>query len=150
MRKEQLCWDCKNACANSCCWMRDYTPVPGWKAQVVARKKSDQGQYLGKSYFIVKCPNFVKDTKHKEEKKNGLTISEAVRFRIDELLSKKRIGWKDLEHKAFVAASVVKTVARCRAKSVNVRTIYAVSEFFNMTVSEFFDSPIFNAEKIDF
>ena len=150
MAKEQLCWDCKNACANQCCWMRNCTPVPGWDAKVVARKKSDQGQYLGKSYFIVKCPNFVKDKKCKEEKKDGITISEAVRFRINELLSKKKIGWEDLERKTFVRAGVIKTVARCRAKSVNVRTIYAVSELFHMTVSEFFDSPIFDAGKIDF
>lgn len=77
MRKEQLCWDCKNACANSCCWMRDYTPVPGWKAQVVARKKSDQGAYLGQSFFIKSCPNFVKDKQDKTSVNGNLTKTES-------------------------------------------------------------------------
>lgn len=77
MAKEQLCWDCKNACANQCCWMRNCTPVPGWDAKVVARKKSDQGQYLGKSYFIVKCPNFVQEEKDKTTVNSNLSKTES-------------------------------------------------------------------------
>ena len=30
MRKESLCWDCKNATGN-CPWSRDFSPVNGWE-----------------------------------------------------------------------------------------------------------------------
>lgn len=151
MSREQLCWNCKNACANRCCWMRDFTPVPGWVAKQVAQKNSDHGPYWGPTYAIESCPNFVKETECKKKSENSFTISKAVRMRINELLYKKNIaGWEDFEQKAFVPTGVVKTVARCRSKSVNVKTIFAVAECFDITVAEFFNSPIFDVEKIDF
>jgi len=82
MRKEQLCWDCKNACANACCWMRDCTPVPGWDAKEVARHKSDQGLYLGPTYAIKSCPNFVQDEKDKTSVSSNLSKVESSMQRI--------------------------------------------------------------------
>lgn len=46
-RREQLCWDCKNA-VGRCPWSRNFTPVDGWDAEAD-----------GDGYKIYDCPLFV-------------------------------------------------------------------------------------------
>lgn len=48
--KCNICWDCGNACANKCDYIRLGTAIKGWTA-----RKHDDG------YLIDKCPNFVTD-----------------------------------------------------------------------------------------
>lgn len=48
--KCNICWDCGNACANKCDYIRLGRPVAGWTA------RKGRGNYL-----IEKCPNFVTD-----------------------------------------------------------------------------------------
>lgn len=48
--KYNICWDCGNACANKCDYIRLGTEIKGWTAQ----KRDDY-------YLIDQCPNFVSD-----------------------------------------------------------------------------------------
>ena len=48
--KYNICWDCGNACANKCDYIRLGTEIKGW----TARKGNG-------NYIIEKCPNFVSD-----------------------------------------------------------------------------------------
>lgn len=40
-KKDQLCWECKNACGG-CEWSANLEPVPGWTAEKVPRR-----EYIG-------------------------------------------------------------------------------------------------------
>lgn len=53
------CWDCKNSTKpNVCPWARDFTPVPGWKAE----KTSVRGiSNLMDTYNVIECPLFKRD-----------------------------------------------------------------------------------------
>lgn len=48
--KYNICWDCGNACANKCDYIRLGVEINGW----TARKHDDY-------YLINQCPNFVSD-----------------------------------------------------------------------------------------
>ena len=58
-RKDQLCWDCKNA-TGGCEWLE---PVPGWTAKKVPRLEyanTTANKRLGFTYKIAACPKFEK------------------------------------------------------------------------------------------
>lgn len=48
--KYNICWECGNACANKCEYVRSGRAIKGWTA------RKGKGNYL-----ISKCPNFVTD-----------------------------------------------------------------------------------------
>lgn len=55
----QLCWKCKRSTnVNMCPWVRNGTPVPGWKATPTYIKSNDGFE---ESYAIRECPLFVKE-----------------------------------------------------------------------------------------
>lgn len=61
-RKDQLCWDCKNA-TGGCEWSSCLEPVPGWTAEKVPRweyANTTENKHLGFSYKIAACPKFEK------------------------------------------------------------------------------------------
>ena len=54
-----LCWNCRNATNPDVCpWVRDFTPVKGWKAEsnMVGRKP-----YIYESFLVKECPLFKRD-----------------------------------------------------------------------------------------
>lgn len=61
--KATLCTYCDNAYAGRCSWFTNYTPVPGWTAD----EKKHEPNASGPSYFVRKCPNFVKDKPRKHK-----------------------------------------------------------------------------------
>lgn len=57
--RDTLCWNCKNTSGNKCPWFsKAEKPVEGWNAVrndiFVANRKV-------KSYYVIDCPNFVKE-----------------------------------------------------------------------------------------
>lgn len=55
----QPCWKCKRSTSgNLCPWVRNGTPVPGWKATPTYIKSNDGFEY---SYMIHECPLFIKE-----------------------------------------------------------------------------------------
>lgn len=69
MKKEQLCWDCKNASPLRCCWFSD--------------EKYPQGCIVDSDNFIVECKYFIEQEKIKtdEQKAKELNISLRTYFR---------------------------------------------------------------------
>ena len=49
---ETLCWDCAKACGR-CSWSSNFVPVDGWEAIP-----------CGKSYEVVRCPEFEGDCRN--------------------------------------------------------------------------------------
>ena len=55
---QTLCWTCRNAYADRCCWMRNCTPVEGWVAERISIKFKI---YFTPSYLVRECPNYAVD-----------------------------------------------------------------------------------------
>lgn len=78
-----------------------------------------------------------------------MNISQAVSLRILELLKEKNISQYKLEHNACLSHDTVKSIMKGKAKGVNLKTIIAIADGFNMTASEFLDSQLFNYDNVN-
>lgn len=72
-----------------------------------------------------------------------MNISQAVAIRICELLKEKGLTQYKLEHKACLSHDTIKSIMKGKAKGVNLKTLIAISDGFDMTVSEFLNSDLF-------
>lgn len=55
----QLCWRCARATSGLLCpWVRDGSPVDGWRAEPTYIKSNDNFEH---SYAIRECPLFIKE-----------------------------------------------------------------------------------------
>ncbi|MCM1546440.1 MAG: helix-turn-helix domain-containing protein [Clostridiales bacterium] len=72
-----------------------------------------------------------------------MNISQAVAERIRELLKQKNLTQYKLEQKACVSHETLKSIMKGKAKGVNLRTLIAVADGLDMTVSQFLDSRLF-------
>ncbi len=80
---------------------------------------------------------------------NQINVSQAVALRISELLKLKNMTQYKLEHEACLSHDTVKSIMKNKAKGVNLKTIIAIADGFQMTASEFLNSPLFNYENLD-
>lgn len=76
-------------------------------------------------------------------KRFDMNISQAVAIRIKELLQEKQLTQYRLEQKACLSHDTVKSIMKGKAKGVNLKTLIAISDGFEMTVSEFLNSELF-------
>ena len=72
-----------------------------------------------------------------------MSISQAVAKRIAELSKEKNISQYKLEHNACLSHETIKSIMKGKAKGVNLKTIIAIADGFNMSVSQFLDSELF-------
>ncbi|MDE5562766.1 MAG: helix-turn-helix transcriptional regulator [Clostridiales bacterium] len=72
-----------------------------------------------------------------------MNISQAVAIRIKELLQEKKLTQYRLEQLACLSHDTVKSIMKGKAKGVNLKTLIAISDGFEMTVSEFLNSELF-------
>ena len=72
-----------------------------------------------------------------------MSISQAVAKRIAELLKEKNISQYKLEHNACLSHETIKSIMKGKAKGVNLKTIIVIADGFNMSVSQFLDSELF-------
>ena len=78
-----------------------------------------------------------------------MTISQAVAFRISELLKEKGLSQYKLEQKACLSHDTVKSIMKGKAKGVNLKTVVAIADGFEMSVSEFLNSCVFDYDNLD-
>ena len=78
-----------------------------------------------------------------------MKISEAVAIRLGRILTERNMTQYRLEKEIAMPHNTMKTLMGKRNNSVNLRTIMQISKGLNMTVSEFFDDPIFEDENIE-
>ena len=72
-----------------------------------------------------------------------MNISEAVALRIRELLKEKNMTQYKLEQKACLSHDTVKSIMKGKAKGVNLRTVIAIADGFDMTIYDFLNSKLF-------
>ncbi len=78
-----------------------------------------------------------------------MDISQAVALRIKELLREKNMTQYKLEQKACLSHDTVKSIMKGKAKGVNLKTVIAIADGFNMAVNEFLNSPLFLYENLN-
>ncbi len=77
-----------------------------------------------------------------------MKINEAVSKRITELCRNRNMTQYSLSLKSGVPQSTLSTIMNCTFPSMKLRIIYEVCEGFEITLGEFFDSPLFARENI--
>ena len=78
-----------------------------------------------------------------------MTISEAVAQRIRSLLYTKNISQYSLEQKTGLSHDTLKSIMKGKAKGVNLKTVIAIADGFEMNVDEFLRDPLFLYENLN-
>lgn len=78
-----------------------------------------------------------------------MTLNKAFAMRISSLLIKNNISKYKLEKETGLTHSALRYIFNEVNKDVKFSTIVKVAEFFNMTLSEFFDDDIFKYENFE-
>ena len=78
-----------------------------------------------------------------------MTVCQAVKQRITELLEEKKITLYRLTIDAGVLHGTMMGIMQLRNKSVNLAIIIQIADGFKMTVAEFLSSPLFDRKKFD-
>ncbi len=75
-------------------------------------------------------------------------LNEAISKRIHELCEAQNITQYGLSQKSGVPQSTLSTIMNCTFPSMKMRIIYEICEGFEITLKDFFDSPLFDRENI--
>ena len=78
-----------------------------------------------------------------------MKLSTAVALRISNLLREKNMSQYRLEKNIAMPHNTMKTLMGERNKSVNLRTVLQIIRGLDLTVSEFFNDPIFESDELD-
>ena len=78
-----------------------------------------------------------------------MNISRAVSLRIAELLKEKDLSLYRLEHNSCLSHDTIKSIIKGKAKGVNLKTLIAIADGFEMKVSECLDSSLFNYDNLN-
>lgn len=77
-----------------------------------------------------------------------MTLSQAVSMRITELLKQRNLTQYALHKLSGVPQSTLSTIINCRFPGMKLRIIYEICEGLEITLEEFFNSPLFARENI--
>ncbi len=78
-----------------------------------------------------------------------MNISQAVALRISELLKLNNLTQYKLEKISGLSHDTIKSIMKGKAKGVNLKTVICIADGFNMTVSEFLNSSLFNYDNLN-
>lgn len=73
-----------------------------------------------------------------------LKLNEAVSIRLKELLAQYNMTQYQLSSKSGVPKSTVSTLVNCTYDSVKLRIIHELCQGFSISITEFFQSPLFD------
>ena len=76
-------------------------------------------------------------------------ISKAVAMRISELLKQQNMTQYKLEQKTGISHDTIKSIMKGKAKGVNLKTVIAIADGFEMTINEFLNSDLFLYENLN-
>ncbi|SOC22069.1 helix-turn-helix protein [Ureibacillus xyleni] len=72
-----------------------------------------------------------------------ITMQEAIRQRITDLMSEQNLTISQLAEKANVTQSTVNEIVKGRVKNPSVLSIYKLSSALGLELGEFYDHPLF-------
>ncbi len=77
-----------------------------------------------------------------------MQLSEAVSRRITELCKERGLSQYALHKLTGVSQSTLSTIINCKFSGMKLRIIYEICEGLEISLTEFFNSPIFDRENI--
>lgn len=77
-----------------------------------------------------------------------MLLAEAVAKRLDELLEERKITAYKLFILSGVGQSTISAIRNKKNRSVDLRIIYELTQGLEISLTEFFDSPLFSVENI--
>ncbi|MBR6562351.1 MAG: helix-turn-helix transcriptional regulator [Clostridia bacterium] len=77
-----------------------------------------------------------------------MRLNEAIATRIRELCREKGLTQYALSMKSGVPQSTLSTIMSCAFPSMKLRIIYEICEGLEMSIKDFFDSPLFDRENL--
>ena len=77
-----------------------------------------------------------------------MTLSNAVSKRIRNILNDKKMTQYRLEQNAGISHSTMNSFLNARYKGCNLTTVVLIVRALGMTISEFFNDPIFESEDL--
>ena len=78
-----------------------------------------------------------------------MKLYEAVSEGIQELLLERNMTQYQLSMKSGVPKSTIGNLVHCQYDSMKLRIIHELCQGLNITISEFFDSKLFNEENLE-
>ena len=78
-----------------------------------------------------------------------MKLNEAVSQRLQELLKERGMTQYQLSMKSGVPKSTIGNVVNCMYDSVKLRIIHELCQGMNLNIGEFFNSPMFEEEKLE-
>ena len=76
-------------------------------------------------------------------------LNEAVSLRLKELLNQYHMTQYQLFSKSGVPKSTINNIIQCAYDSVKLRIIHEICQGFQITITEFFQSPLFDEHNLD-
>ncbi len=77
-----------------------------------------------------------------------MPLNEAISKRILELCKERNLTQYRLSMKSGVPQSTLSTILNCTFPSMKMRIIYEICEGFEISIKDFFDSPLFDRENL--
>lgn len=77
-----------------------------------------------------------------------MKLEDAVILRIEQLCIERNMTKYDLFKASGVPQSTLTSIKKKRSKSAKIATIYALCEGFNISLADFFSSPLFDRESL--
>ena len=78
-----------------------------------------------------------------------MNIANAIAKRISGLLIEKNMTQYKLSKKTCLSQSTLTDLLHYRTKDINSSTVYLIASAFGLSLSEFYNSPLFNEENIE-
>lgn len=78
-----------------------------------------------------------------------MTITEAVVFRIDQLMAENSMTKRELIERSGLPVGTVASLYKKLAKSVNLSTVFLLAKAFEITVTEFLNDEVFETVVVE-
>lgn len=78
-----------------------------------------------------------------------MLLSDAVILRIEQLCIEKNMSKYDLSQKGGVPQTTLSSIKKKRSTSIKIHTLYAICCGFDISLKQFFDSPLFDKDTLD-
>lgn len=78
-----------------------------------------------------------------------MTLNEAFAIRVKEIMQEKKITQYKITQETGIYASTMNYILHSKTKASNFKTMALIIRALGVSVAEFFDSPVFDFEKLE-
>lgn len=78
-----------------------------------------------------------------------MKLSVAVSKRISKLLAERNMSQYRLEHNIAMPHNTMRVLMTAKYESVNLKTVALIAKGLDVTLSEFFDDPLFESDDLE-